>query len=426
MDEFKGETLEKIFQDNPGLDIDEYSKFIPNLKLDIKRTENVGEGVFRTICELNEKFHTKRIIQAYGGGDEVTREPIWSVDDRFVAAWFNQVLENRFQEMVMLKPTPQQAIILPYKFSSHFAGNWVIKKSKRNPDWVILDDLEVEPFTNEESEKYKERLTGFHETMTQKGTLFLNSALVNTAVFTLQEAWWIAKAYFGEESWMSLDSYVDEKWKRFKRLLEKEDFTSKERLAEALLRLSFENEHVNISIPIKPTNQIQDLDDVQRRRKEAIDEMFKQASRPTKCDTCVHKKWYSGSRQPDDLPHGYCSKMHWENHPVSESDPNLEYNAVWDGCGDFEAKKECCEKPENFDIQKVIETLQGTSLTLNEAIEMLYGEGFTDMCLESSDYDVMNNEIFLCDQCGWWCEISERADVEETDGADMCQDCCDE
>ena len=32
----------------------------------------------------------------------------------------------------------------------------------------------------------------------------------------------------------------------------------------------------------------------------------------------------------------------------------------------------------------------------------------------------LDSEIFLCDSCGWWCEISEAVDVEHGIVCDQC------
>lgn len=39
--------------------------------------------------------------------------------------------------------------------------------------------------------------------------------------------------------------------------------------------------------------------------------------------------------------------------------------------------------------------------------------------LTTEDHDVIDNNIFLCETCGWWCEISERSENDE----ENCNDC---
>lgn len=70
-------------------------------------------------------------------------------------------------------------------------------------------------------------------------------------------------------------------------------------------------------------------------------------------------------------------------------------------------------RPENFDVQKLVEDLQGTCKQLEEALpeEMELND------LTEEDHEFIDNEIFLCETCGWWCEISEQT----MEGS--CRDC---
>lgn len=70
-------------------------------------------------------------------------------------------------------------------------------------------------------------------------------------------------------------------------------------------------------------------------------------------------------------------------------------------------------KPSNFDINEIISTLQGTCMTLDEALP----EGMSVDDLTQEDHDAIDNEIFLCVECGWWMELCD-------DGGDgICTDC---
>lgn len=71
----------------------------------------------------------------------------------------------------------------------------------------------------------------------------------------------------------------------------------------------------------------------------------------------------------------------------------------------------------NFDIQTVIDFLQGSTETIDSAIEILY-PGMDREDLDQKDLETIDDQIFVCETCGWWCEISERADDEE-----ICEDC---
>lgn len=39
-----------------------------------------------------------------------------------------------------------------------------------------------------------------------------------------------------------------------------------------------------------------------------------------------------------------------------------------------------------------------------------------------NDLEELDHEIFLCAQCGWWCEVGEAHDHN---GEDICEDCSD-
>lgn len=76
-------------------------------------------------------------------------------------------------------------------------------------------------------------------------------------------------------------------------------------------------------------------------------------------------------------------------------------------------------KPENFDVQELIDYLQGTTNTLDDGMETLYsGMDFEELTEE--DHDQIDNQIFECEVCGWWCEISEQHEGEENG---ICDDC---
>lgn len=82
-------------------------------------------------------------------------------------------------------------------------------------------------------------------------------------------------------------------------------------------------------------------------------------------------------------------------------------------------------KPENFDINRLIEYLQGTCNSLDGALSDLY-PNMDHMDLTSEDHDSIDNEIFLCDTCNWWCEIGDSCTETENCGGVNCTDCCTE
>lgn len=62
---------------------------------------------------------------------------------------------------------------------------------------------------------------------------------------------------------------------------------------------------------------------------------------------------------------------------------------------------------------KVIDLLRGTCNFLAFAC---------DICgvdLDDLDYEKLDSEIFCCDTCGWWCDISELS----TEVEHHCSDC---
>lgn len=72
-------------------------------------------------------------------------------------------------------------------------------------------------------------------------------------------------------------------------------------------------------------------------------------------------------------------------------------------------------KPEGFDMNEVIEYLQGGCKTLSEGLEGLYE--IDEAALSKEDLEAIDQEIFNCSGCGWWFEISEQQDEG------MCGDC---
>ena len=67
-------------------------------------------------------------------------------------------------------------------------------------------------------------------------------------------------------------------------------------------------------------------------------------------------------------------------------------------------------------IEAIIEDLKGTCRSMSDACNS-YGCEFDDLTTE--ELEDLDNEIFCCDTCGWWCEISDMCD----DGENNCRDC---
>jgi len=73
-------------------------------------------------------------------------------------------------------------------------------------------------------------------------------------------------------------------------------------------------------------------------------------------------------------------------------------------------------RPEDFDIDQLISDLSGTCSTIEEHLP----EGMEEDDLTPEDYSAIDDQIFKCATCSWWCEIQEAVDDH---GEDVCQDC---
>lgn len=75
-------------------------------------------------------------------------------------------------------------------------------------------------------------------------------------------------------------------------------------------------------------------------------------------------------------------------------------------------------RPADFNVQELISALQGTCTTIEEHLP----EGMEWSDLTKDDHKAIDNEIFLCEQCGWWCENCEQSEDDET----LCNECSEE
>lgn len=73
-------------------------------------------------------------------------------------------------------------------------------------------------------------------------------------------------------------------------------------------------------------------------------------------------------------------------------------------------------KPTDFNIDSLIESLTGTCSSIDDKLP----EGMDWNDLTMDDHNKIDNEIFCCDQCGWWCENS---DMSENEDDQICNDC---
>lgn len=65
---------------------------------------------------------------------------------------------------------------------------------------------------------------------------------------------------------------------------------------------------------------------------------------------------------------------------------------------------------------EIAETLQGTPMSLGNALEQI-GRGELENNIEFCT--ALDQLVFLCEGCGWWCEMSEVSTVD--DG--FCDEC---
>ena len=68
-------------------------------------------------------------------------------------------------------------------------------------------------------------------------------------------------------------------------------------------------------------------------------------------------------------------------------------------------------------VQDIIDELQGTCQSLSWDMDRFLEE--------HNGYEEIDEQIFLCDICGWWCEVGEEAD-EQPMGEMICQECADD
>jgi hypothetical protein len=65
----------------------------------------------------------------------------------------------------------------------------------------------------------------------------------------------------------------------------------------------------------------------------------------------------------------------------------------------------------NEEMQETVEYLQGTCLSINDALNQVLGdkgiEEMSDVDNEIEFCDYIDQRIFLCSQCGWWYETGE-------------------
>lgn len=77
-------------------------------------------------------------------------------------------------------------------------------------------------------------------------------------------------------------------------------------------------------------------------------------------------------------------------------------------------------RPENFDINQLIEALRDTA----SVIDWHLPEGMEYEDLTKEDHAAIDAAIFECNVCGWWYEIGELGDDSGHDT--ICAGCCED
>lgn len=78
-------------------------------------------------------------------------------------------------------------------------------------------------------------------------------------------------------------------------------------------------------------------------------------------------------------------------------------------------------RAEDFNIDELCDILQGTCESLGTKLEQMYPD-MVEEDLTTDELFKIDSTVFLCETCGWWCEISEMAD----NGEWICQECADD
>lgn len=71
-------------------------------------------------------------------------------------------------------------------------------------------------------------------------------------------------------------------------------------------------------------------------------------------------------------------------------------------------------------IDDLIQYLQGSCDSLSDGIFAVIGEDYSEDDLSLDNLEQIDNEIFLCDVCGWWFEVCE---MSESESEQACVEC---
>lgn len=99
-----------------------------------------------------------------------------------------------------------------------------------------------------------------------------------------------------------------------------------------------------------------------------------------------------------------------------EDEPSWAVGGKCVTCGKIVLKKST--RPDDFNVQELIEDLVGTCKTIGDFLP----EGMDENDLTEEDHEAIDERIFNCDTCGWWCERDE----EDPNNEGNCNDHSDE
>lgn len=70
-------------------------------------------------------------------------------------------------------------------------------------------------------------------------------------------------------------------------------------------------------------------------------------------------------------------------------------------------------------MNQIIEFLQGSCMnSLDDAVQEFIGEKYDSTELTEEELAYLDDNIFECECCGWWCEISEMSEYDQ-----RCESC---
>lgn len=74
-------------------------------------------------------------------------------------------------------------------------------------------------------------------------------------------------------------------------------------------------------------------------------------------------------------------------------------------------------------MREILDYLQGSCKDLNDAMRDLFELDDYDIENEKELWHYVENWIFLCNSCGWWCEMCEETATGQGEADFGCKDC---